>query len=210
MKIIREGVEQMRTYRYINTNKLMTFDQVRERFYKLAQERPEEYDSVSFNEYLHNVLITKRELEVVNMWYLVVGHNCDNKGTLIYKFFSEYSDAENYIKAKMCDGNVEDVIVSHDGKRFSSENDYIVYEIHCIKDASTVLVYWIDDGEDTKFLVTNCLNISDAFREIIYGMYLFLDTNDGSETDIWFHECCAGIDYDICIYRWNILSVPFN
>lgn len=200
----------MRTYKDINTNKLMTFAQVRERFYKLAQERPEEYDSVSFNEYLHNVLITKRELEVVNMWYLVVGHNCDNKGALIYKFFSEYSYAENYIKARMRDGNVEDVTVSPDGKRFSSENDYMVYEIHCIKDASTVLVYWIDDGKDTKFLVINCLNMSDAFREIIYGMYSLLDTNDGSETDIWFHECCAGIDYDIDIYRWNILSVPFN
>ena len=198
----------MKTYRDVNTNELMTFAQVRKRFYKLAQERPEEYDSISFNEYLHNVLITKRELEVLNMWYLVVGHNCNHKGTLIYKFFSEYSDAEDYIKDEMCDA--EDVTVSPNQTRFSSEDNYMVYEIYCIKNTPTVLVYWSDDGADTKFLVTNCLNLSDASREIIYGMYSLLETNDGSETDIWFHECCAGVDYDIDIYRWNILSVPFN
>ena len=196
----------MRTYKDVNTNESMTFAQVRERFYKLAQEKPEEYDGVSFNEYLHNVLITKGELEVINMWYLVVGHNCDHKGTLIHKFFSEYSDAEDYIKDKMCD--VKDVTVSPDRTRFSSENNYMVYEIHYIGDASTVLVSWIDDGEDTKFAVTSCFkDMPDAYRATIYCMATFLD---GSETDVWFHEGCAGIDYGIDIYRWNILSVPFN
>ena len=199
----------MRTYKDVNTNELMTFTQVRERFYKLAQEKPEEYDGVSFNEYLHNVLITKRELEVLNMWYLVVGHNCDHRGTLVHKFFSEYSDAEDYIKDKMCD--VEGVTVSPERTRFSSENDYMVYEIRYIGNASTVLVFWNDDGKNTRFAVTSCFkDMSDAYRAIIHGMCPFLETNDKNETDIWFHESCAGIDYGIDIYRWNILSVPFN
>ena len=198
----------MRTYKDVNTNELMTFAQVRERFYKLAQEKPEEYDGVSFNEYLHNVLITKKELEVFNTWCLVVGHNCDNKGTLIYKFFSEYSDAEDYIKDEMCD--VEDVTVSPNRARFSSENNYMVYEIHYIENASTVLIFWNDNGANTTFVVTSCYkDMSDAYRAIIHGMYSFLK-NFENETDIWFHESYAGIDYDIDIYRWNILSVPFN
>lgn len=191
----------MRTYKDAKTNELMTLDQVRERFYKLAQKNPEEYDCISFNEYL------KKEFEIFNMWYLVVGHNCDHKGTLIYKFFSEYLDAENYVKHEM--GDIENVIVSHDRPRFSSENDYMVYEIRYIGDASTVLVFWNDDGENTTFAVTSCKNMSDAYRSIIHGMHPFLETND-NETDIWFHESCAGIDYGTDIYRWNILSVPFN
>ena len=193
----------MKTYKDAKTNELMTLDQVRERFYKLAQKNPEEYDCISFNEYL------KKEFEIFNIWYLVVGHNCDHKGTLIHKFFSEYSYAEDYIKAKMCD--VKDVTVSPDGKRFSSENDYMVYEIHYIGNASTVLVFWNDDGENTTFVVTSCYkDMSDAYRAIIHIMHQFLE-NDRNETDIWFHESCAGIDCDIDnIYRWNILSVPFN
>lgn len=193
-------------YKNIETDEIMTLDELRNDFYQFAKEDPRLYDNVSFNEYLNDALSKNGSLRVVKERCLVVGHTCLYRGELICKGFNKETDAYNFVN-KNLNGKHAKVTIGSNVINYTTEDNFDTYEIHKIGNESFVLIDWYDDGGETGFDIAAFDVEDDAYRAVIDDMHSFLATNDEEETAVWFKNGEAGIDYGEAIYRWRIISI---
>lgn len=195
-------------YKNIETDEIMTLDEVRNDFYQFAKEDPKAYDNVSFNEYLNDALSKNGSLRIVAERYLVVGHTCDQRGELICKNFNKQDDATSFIDERLNkEGKDPYVTIGLNYINYTTDENYDTYEVHKIGNEPFVLINWCDDGGKTEFDIATFDVEDDAYRAVIDDMHSFLATNNEEETAVWFKNGEAGIDYGEAIYRWRIISI---
>lgn len=194
----------MEKYYNTETDEVMTIEEVRANFYKFAMENPKCCDGISFNDYIRDALGRNGNLVRRVTRYLMVGHNCDNRGELKYGVFDTREQAVGYVENQF-KGIHCDVSISCGITRYTSDDDWVTYEIWEIGNEPYILIDWHDDGK-TEFAVACFDDDSDAYRATINDMYSYLDANHHKETDVWFGEREGRIDYDDDLYRWNIIG----
>lgn len=194
----------MEEYYNKETGEIMTLEEVRKGFYKFAMENPKCCDGTCFNDYIRGELGKSGSLVRQVTSYLMVGHNCDNRGELKYGIFDTRELAVEYVEDKF-KGIQCSVSIGCDITRYASDNDYVVYEIWKIGSKPYILVDWHDD-EKTEFAVACFDDESDAYRATIDDMYSYLNANNHEETAVWFGKREGRIDYGGALYRWNIIE----
>ena len=194
----------MEKYYNKETGEIMTLEEVRAGFYKFAMEDPKCYDGMCFNDYIRDALGKNGSLVRQVTSYLMVGHNCDNRGELKYGVFDTREQAVGCVEDQF-KGIQYDETISCGITRYTSDNDYVVYEIWEIRNEPYILVDWHDDGR-TEFAVACFDDESDAYRATIYDMYSYLEANNHEETAVWFGKKEGRIDYGDALYRWNIIE----
>lgn len=192
-------------YKNIETDELLTVDEVRAAYCRLVMEVQGIYSSMTFDEYLNEATSKNGSLRVIRERYLVVGHSCEHRGELICKRFDTVAGAYGFVNERL-NGRDAHVTISFDVVNYTTKDNYDTYEIHKLGNEPFVLIDWHDDGTETEFAIASFDVEDDAYSAVIDDMHSFLVANNEEETAVWFKNGEAGIDYGEAIYRWRIIS----
>ena len=192
-------------YKNIETEEILTVDEVRAAYCRLVMEVQGIYSSMTFDEYLNEATSKNGSLRAIRERYLVIGHSCEYRGELVCKRFDTAADAYGFVNERL-NGKDAHVTISFDVVNYTTEDNYDTYEIHKLGNEPFVLISWNDSGAETEFVVVSFDVEDDAYRAVIEDMHSLIATGDEDETAVWFANGEAEIDYGEVFYRWRIIS----